>query len=265
VPTGRYLPDLCCQGSGILHLKSFALIYPFLSIIIPARNEESRLPRALGQVFAFLEKQSYSSEVVVVENGSTDRTLEVAQNFSLKFTNLRILHEDLPGKGRAIRRGVLGSSGMYRFIADADFSMPVEEINRFLPPACSYDIAIASREAPGAIRYGEPPYRHFTGRVFNFFIHSLALPGLKDTQCGFKCFRAIIAEDIFRYQTLNGWSFDVEILVIARRRGYSITEIGIPWTFTSGSKINVLRDSWRMFIDLFTIRRNASRGVYDTK
>jgi dolichyl-phosphate beta-glucosyltransferase len=238
---------------------------PFLTIIIPAHNEESRLPRALGQVFAYLEKQGYTSEVVVVENGSSDRTLEVAQKITRNFPNMRVLHEDLPGKGRAIRRGVLDANGTYRFIADTDFSMPVEEITRFLPPVNSGDIIIASREAPGAIRYGEPPYRHFTGRVFNFFIRSLALPGLQDTQCGFKCFRAKVAEDIFRYQTLTGWSFDVELLVIARRRGYTITEVGIPWTFNSGSKVNVLRDSGRMFIDLLTIRRNAFRGVYDPR
>ena len=236
---------------------------PFLSIIIPARNEEFRLPQALGQVFAFLQKQDFTSEVVVVENGSQDRTLEVAQGFTATFPTLRVLHEDLPGKGRAARAGILAAQGAHRFLADADFSMPVEQITRFLPPACNSDIAIASREAPGAVRYDEPRYRHLTGRVFNLFIRSLALPGLQDTQCGFKCFKAGVAEDIFRYQTLNGWSFDVELLVIARRRGYSITEIDIPWTYTSGSKINVLRDSWRMFLDLLAIRRNARRGVYD--
>ena len=236
---------------------------PFLSIIIPARNEESRLPRTLGQVFAFLKNQGYSSEVVVVENGSTDHTLEVARKFISDYPTLRIIHVDQPGKGGAIRQGMLSANGMYRFIADADFSMPVEEINRFLPPACNYDIAIASREAPGAIRYGEPAYRHITGRVFNYFIRWIALPGLKDTQCGYKCFRASIADDIFRYQTLTGWSFDVELLVIAHRRGYTIAEIGIPWTFIPGSKVNILRDSGRMLLDLLTIRRNASRGVYD--
>ena len=236
---------------------------PFLSIVIPAHNEETRLPRALGQVFAFLDNQDYSSEVIVVENGSTDRTLEVAQGFALNFPNLRILHEDLPGKGRAIRRGVLEAHGEYRFSADADLSMPVEEVNRFLPPASSCDLAIASREAPGAIRYNEPAYRHLTGRIYNYLIRSLVLPGLQDTQCGFKCFRAPVAEDVFRFQTLTGWSFDVEILYISRRRGYTIAEIGVPWYYNPGSKVNVLHDSWRMFFDLLTIRRNARRGVYD--
>jgi dolichyl-phosphate beta-glucosyltransferase len=235
----------------------------FLSIIIPAHNEETRLPRALGQTFAFLEEQAYTAEVIVVENGSRDRTLHVAQEFSRTHPNLHVFHEEQPGKGRACRRGVLEARGEHRLLADADLSMPVSEINRFLPPACRCDVAIASREAPGAIRYNEPAYRHTTGRVYNFLIRALVLPGLQDTQCGFKCFRAAVAEDIFRFQTLNGWSFDVEVLFIARRRGYTIQEIGIPWYFNVGSKVNVLSDSWRMFVDLLTIRHNARRGVYE--
>ncbi len=236
---------------------------PFLSVVIPARNEENRLPDSLRQIFAFLEKQTYTSEVIVVENGSADRTLETALRFAQNYPTLKVLHEDRPGKGRAVRRGILAASGDYRFIADADFSMPVEQINRFLPPALECDIAIASREVHGAARYGEPAYRHFTGRVYNLLIRILLLPGLQDTQCGFKCFRAKVAEDIFRFQTLEGWAFDVELLTIARRRGYTIAEIGIPWYFNAGSKVNVLRDSGRMFLDLMTIRRNLRRGLYD--
>jgi dolichyl-phosphate beta-glucosyltransferase len=236
---------------------------PFLSIVIPAHNEETRLPRALGQVFAFLEKQTYSAEVLVVENGSRDRTLRIAQEFIHYFPGLRVLHEDLPGKGRAVRRGILEATGEYRFIADADFSMPVDQINRFVPPACNSDISIASREAAGAIRYAEPAIRHQTGRVFNFLIRSLVLPGLQDTQCGFKCFRANVAEDICSCQTLTGWSFDVELLAIARHRSYSILEVGIPWYYNNDSKINIWQDSMRMFIDLLKIRGNLRRGVYD--
>jgi glycosyltransferase involved in cell wall biosynthesis len=238
---------------------------PFLSIVIPARNEETRLPRALGQVFAFLEKQTYSYEVLVAENGSQDRTLEMAHTFTHSFPGLRILHEDLPGKGRAVRHGMLEAIGDYRMIADADFSMPVDQINRFLPPACAVDIAIASREAAGAKRYNEPGFRHLTGRIYNFWIRSLVLPGLQDTQCGFKCFRAGVASDIFPRQTLTGWSFDVELLAIAHHHNYSIREIGIPWYYNPGSKINVLHDSWRMFLDLLQIRRNLRQGVYDAQ
>jgi dolichyl-phosphate beta-glucosyltransferase len=235
----------------------------FLSIIIPAHNEEIRLPHALEQAFAFLGKQDYSSEVVVVENGSSDHTLEIARDLTGRFPCLSVLHEDLPGKGRAVKLGVIATHGEYRFIADADFSMPVEEINHFLPPDCISDVAIASREVPGANRYDEPAYRHLTGRIYNYLIRSLVLPGLQDTQCGFKCFRGSVADDIFRYQTLTGWSFDVELLYLARRFGYTLCEIGVPWYYTPGSKVNVLRDSWRMFFDLLSIRRNARRGVYD--
>ncbi len=238
---------------------------PFLSIIIPARNEETRLPRALRQVFAFLEKQAFSSEVLVVENGSQDRTFAIARELTQSFPGLRILHEDLPGKGRATRRGVLEADGNYRLIADADFSMPVDQINRFLPPACTCDIAIASREAAGAKRYNEPGFRHLTGRIYNFWIRALVLPGLQDTQCGFKCFRDSVAKDIFPLQTLTGWSFDVELLAIARHHNHSICEIGIPWYYNPGSKINVLHDSLRMFLDLLQILRNLRRGVYDAR
>jgi dolichyl-phosphate beta-glucosyltransferase len=237
----------------------------FLSIIIPAHNEETRLPRTLGQVFEFLEKQPYTAEVLVVENGSCDRTLEVARAFVQSFPGLRLLHEDLPGKGLAVRRGMLEANGQYRFFADADFSMPVDQINRFLPPACFFDLAIASREAKGAKRFGEPGYRHLTGRVYNFLIRSMVLPGLQDTQCGFKCFRGSAAEDIFSYLTITGWSFDVEVLAIARQRGFTITEIGIPWYYNPGSKISVLGQSWRMFIDLLNIRRNVRQGAYDVR
>lgn len=247
----------------VLYPEHVALKPPFLSIIIPAYNEETRLPHALGQAFEFLDKQEYSSEIVVVENASSDRTLDVARRLTHTYPTLIVLHEDLPGKGRAVHRGVMEAHGEHRFLADADFSMPVEEINRFLPPACTTDVSIASREAPGAYRYNEPAYRHFTGRVYNYLIRSLVLPGLQDTQCGFKCFRAAVVEDVFRFQTLNGWSFDVELLFLARRRGYSLCEIGIPWYFNPDSKVNILRDSWRMFFDLLSIRRNARRGVYD--
>lgn len=238
---------------------------PFLSVIIPVYNEEKRLPPALEQVTAFLRAQSYPAEVLVVDNGSTDRTLAVACNYLSSRPLVRILHEDQRGKGRAVRRGMLAAHGQYRFAADVDFSMPVEEINRFLPPQCSADIAIASREAPGAIRYHEPFYRHLSGRVFNLLIRFLLLPGLHDTQCGFKCFRAEVAEDLFSSQTLDGWTFDVEILAIARRRRYSIVEIPIPWYFNADSRVNVLRDSWRMFLDLLIIRRNLRLGVYDRR
>jgi len=235
---------------------------PHLSIIIPAHNEERRLPQTLEQVVHFAADQSFETEVLVIENASSDRTLEVGNDFAKRHSMVRVLHEDLPGKGRAVQKGMLAASGAYRFFADADLSMPPEEIVHFIPPAVDVPVAIASREAPGAVRYDEPFYRHFTGRVFNTLIRMLVLPALNDTQCGFKMFRADVTEDLFRHQTLMGWSFDVELLYIASLRGHPILEIPIPWYFNPESKVNVLRDSWRMFLDLLTIRSNGRKGLY---
>ena len=168
------------------------------------------------------------------------------------------------GKGAAVRHGMLAANGEYRFMCDADLSMPVEEIVKFIPPALQdFDIAIASREAKGAVRYNEPSYRHWGGRGINFLIQTLILPGLNDTQCGFKCFRAEVANDIYQRQTLDGWSFDIELLFIARRHGYRIVEIPIHWYHFSDSKVSALRDAMRMIGDIFRIHANARQGLYD--
>lgn len=237
---------------------------PLLSIIIPAYNEEKRLPGTLDTIKAFLDQQNFSAEVLVVENGSNDRTLAMAREFASHNPGFIALHEEQRGKGRAVRAGMLAARGQYRFFGDADLSMPISEIVRFLPPAVSDpQVVIGSREAPGAVRYGEPEMRHLSGRVFNSLVRWIALPGLQDTQCGFKLFRADAAEDVFRRLTIFGWTFDVEALYIARRHGYAITEIGVPWYYNADSKVRMISDAWRMFEDLVRIRRNARRGVYD--
>ncbi len=237
---------------------------PFLSIVIPAHNEESRLPRTLGQIFDFLQKQNFTFEVIIVENGSSDHTLALAQEFSLNHSNLVVCQEQQRGKGNAVRQGMLKARGQYRFICDADLSMPIEEIQKFIPPTLTdFDIAIGSREAPGAIRYNEPPYRHLGGRAINFVIRLLILPGLNDTQCGFKCFSAEAAESIFSQQTLLGWSFDIENLYLARRKKLRIKEIPIQWYYDPDSKVSAVRDALRMISDIFRIHINAIRGKYD--
>lgn len=236
---------------------------PLLSIVIPAHNEERRLPPSLEKIHHFLELQPYAAEVLVIENGSHDRTLDIAQEFACRAPYLRVLHEDARGKGLAVRRGMLEATGEYRFICDADLSMPIEQVNRFLPPALSsIEVAIGSREVRGAVRYHEPPYRHLIGRVFNSMVRWLALPGLQDTQCGFKCFRGDIAQAVFQQQTMGGMSFDVEVLYIARRMGYHIQEVPIDWYFDPDSRVRLVNDSLRMFLDLVTIRRNGIQGRY---
>jgi len=235
----------------------------FLSIIIPAYNEEKRLPETLELVLSFCNAKDYSSEILVVENGSTDRTLQIAQEFAEKYSKISVYHESDRGKGRSVQRGMLEASGEYRFMCDADLSMPIEELKHFLPPELGhFDIAIASREVPGAVRYEEPFYRHIGGRAINTIIRTFALPDLQDTQCGFKCFRGEVAEDLFGKLTMTGWSFDIELLYIARLRDYRVVEIPISWYFKPESKVNVLRDAIKMLRDIYIIRRNASRGLY---
>lgn len=239
---------------------------PYLSIIIPAYNEGSRLPATLEKTRQFLEGQSYTAEVLVVENGSQDRTFEIAEEFAQQHPQFRALQETQRGKGRAIKRGMLEARGQLRFMCDADLSMPIEEIHRFLPPLqTEFDLAIGSREAPGAVRYNEPFYRHAGGRMINLIIRLLALPGMHDTQCGFKCFRAAVAQDLFSSLILTGLSFDVEMLYIARKRGYRIAEIPIPWYFMAESKVHLIRDTLKMVLDILTIRRNDRRGHYNRR
>jgi len=240
------------------------LSQPFLSLVFPAHNEESRLPVTLEQTAEFLKNQSYSSEIIVVENGSSDRTLGIARDFAQKIPNMQVIHEEQRGKGLAVRRGILAAGGEYRMFLDVDLSMPVAEVNRFIPPALAgVDVAIASREARGAVRYDEPPYRHIVGRVFNFLVQFAALPGVQDSQCGFKCFRGAVADELFRLQTITGWTFDVELLFIARRRGYRIAEVPIAWYYNPQTKMRVMGASFKMFSDLWTIRKNGWTGKYN--
>ncbi len=236
---------------------------PFLSIVVPAYNEEQRLPRSLEQILAFLDAQAYAAEVVVVENGSTDATWQVIQTYQARDARVRGLRSPRKGKGLAVRLGMLAARGRYRFLADADLSMPIAEVARFLPPRLTdFDIAIGTREGPGAVRYNEPWHRHFMGRAFNLLVQALALPGIRDSQCGFKMFRGPVAEDVFRRASLEGMAFDVEILFLARRLGYRIVEVPISWYFDPDSRVHPVRDTLHMLRDLLRLRWRAWRGDY---
>jgi len=236
---------------------------PLLSIVIPAYNEELRLPGSLKTITEYVAQRSYAVEVIVVDNNSTDRTQNIAQEFAERLPCIRVLFEKTQGKGAAVRTGMLAATGKYRFICDADLSMPIEEIEKFLPPQVDgYDIAIASREARGAVRYNEPWYRHLMGRVFNTIVRLLAIHGLQDTQCGFKMFRADVAEALFPLQAMNGWSFDVEILYAAQQRGYRIIEVPINWYYKANTRIHPIRDSIDMFVEVLKIRRKGRQGLY---
>ncbi len=239
---------------------------PFLSIVIPAHNEETRLPPSLTQINAYLQRQDYSFEVIIVENGSADRTFEVAKEFADAFSHIRVIQspDNLRGKGLAVKQGMLAANGEWRFICDADLSMRIEDIARFLPPASAgCDVIIASREAPGAQRVDEPEYRHMIGRINNWIIKLAALDDFEDTQCGFKMFRRSAALDLFGVQKMNGIGFDVELLYIAKRRGYKIKEVPITWYYDPYSTMRLWDDSVNMLREIWEIRRNWRRGDYE--
>lgn len=235
-----------------------------LSLILPAYNEEKRLPECMEKVAGFVAAHKEPIEVIIVENGSRDRTYEMACEYASQYSWLTVLKEETPGKGNAVRRGMLEAKGKYRMFADVDFSMPISEVDHFIPPTLSdYQVAIGSREVKGAVRYNEPATRHFTGRVFNLIVRILlGLPNIHDTQCGFKSFSAEAAEKLFRVQQIKGWAFDAEVLFIAKHYGYKIVEVPVQWYYDGNSKINVVQDSVKMFRELLQIRKNYREGLY---
>ena len=238
---------------------------PFLSIVIPAHNEESRLPPSLAQIDGFLQKQPYDAEVIIVENGSRDRTYQVALDCAGEYPYLRVLQSpnNLRGKGLAVKQGMQAAHGDWRFICDTDLSMRIDELVKFLPPeADGYDILIASREAPGAVRVDEPEYRHIMGRIATYIIKAAAISDYEDTQCGFKMFRGEVADDLFAVQRMNGIGFDVELLFVAKRRGYRVKEVPITWYFDTYSTMRLWDDSVRLLREIWEIRRNWRRGLY---
>lgn len=235
-----------------------------LSIVVPAYNEELRLPQSLPQIIDFVRQQEYLAEVIVVDDGSADRTADVVREFQAGAPFLMLHQVEHGGKGHAVKAGMLRASGDYVFLCDSDLSMPIAELGKFLPPAANeYDVAIASREVAGACRYHEPAYRHLMGRVFNLIVRVLAVHGIHDTQAGFKCFRRDAARQVFRLVTIKGWGFDVECLFIAQRRGLRIVEIPINWYYKERSQIRPIADTCHMFLEVLRVRLNARHGLYD--
>jgi dolichyl-phosphate beta-glucosyltransferase len=234
-----------------------------LSIVIPAYNEATRLPITLPTLRAFLDQERIAAEVIVVDDGSADGTAAFVQDYARKWGSLRLVGGQHQGKGGAVRMGVLASQGDYVALADADFSMPASELNRFAPSLVGpYDLAIGSREGAASRRIGEPAYRHLMGRVFNKIVQVLLLPGIEDTQCGFKLIRGEVARELCERQTITGWGFDVELLYIARRQGYRIREVSITWYYVEGSRIHPIRDTISMLRDVLRIRCNGRKALY---
>jgi dolichyl-phosphate beta-glucosyltransferase len=237
---------------------------PFLSIVVPAYNEERRLPQTLPRIVEFLKAQDYPGEVIVVDDGSGDTTASVVEGIAAGAPMVKLIRNEHRGKGYAVKTGVMAAQGDHIFLCDADLSMPIGEVANFLPPALEeYDVAIGSREVEGARRYDEPGLRHLMGRVFNTLVRLLAVRGFQDTQAGFKCFAREAAREVFPYQTMDGWGFDVEILFIAQKRGYRIVEVPINWYYMTNSRVSPVGDSIRMFREILQVRMNDWRGLYD--
>jgi dolichyl-phosphate beta-glucosyltransferase len=237
-----------------------------LSIVIPAYNEERRLGVTLSEIGGFLDRHDWDWDVRVVDDGSVDRTARVVEEHSREDARIVLQREPHRGKGGAAKAGLLAARGTYRFLCDADLSMPIRELPRFLPPLLvDFDVAIGSREGHGSRRIGEPLRRHWVGRTFNLAVQWLAVSGLADTQCGFKMFTASAVEEIFPLVTIDGWAFDIEALVIARRRRLRIVEVPIEWHYRPESRVSILRDGYHMLRDLLEIRMRARRGEFDER
>jgi dolichyl-phosphate beta-glucosyltransferase len=235
---------------------------PKLSIVIPALNEAERLPKTLSRLNEYLAGRTFTWEILVVSNGSTDATEDVVRAVAENMPCLRLLAIAERGKGIAVRTGALASRGEIVFTCDADLSMPPELLERFLSAADGADIVVGSREATGARRFGEPSYRHVMGRVFNYVVKLLAVRGIADTQCGFKAFRRQAAWHLFSQQTVNGFGFDVETLYLARKFGYSVDEIGIDWHFDADSRVRPGIDTLTMLSEVLMIRLRDLFGRY---
>ena len=235
---------------------------PALSVVIPALNEAARLPRSLQRIAGHLEGLWESYEILVVDDGSTDATADTAaRTLGTGVTVLR--NERNRGKGYSVRRGMLAATGARRLMTDADLSTPIEELRGLGARLdAGDDIAIGSRALPGSrIEVHQPILREGTGRIFNLFVRLLAVPDVRDSQCGFKLFTAAAAEAVFSRCRLDGFSFDVEALHVARRLGLRIAEVPVVWRNDAASRVTLLRGA-AAFADLVTIRLNAARGRY---
>jgi dolichyl-phosphate beta-glucosyltransferase len=238
---------------------------PHLSVIIPAFNEEKRLPRTLQSVHEYLQTKADTFEIIIVDDGSTDGTVDVVQDFGRHNDGVRLLsYAPNQGKGYAIRTGILAANGDLLLIDDADGSSPIEELKRLEAAIISgADLAIGSRNMPDdETRIKARFHRKHLGNTFNFIVQSLLLPGIQDTQCGFKLFKHEVGQDLFSVSTKNGFAFDVEVLYIAKLRGYKLKEISINWTTVTGSKVNVIVDSIKMLFDVLSIKFGAMTGRY---
>ena len=236
-----------------------------LSVVIPAYNEEKRISATLYDINSYLEKQDYDYEIIVVVNGSTDHTYDVVKKLEAKeIHKATAMNLKKGGKGNAVTRGILdAATGDYILFMDADNATPISEVRKFFKYfEQGYDVCIGSRYLdPETVKVRQPLYRVILSRASNLVIQLLAVPGIKDTQLGFKAFSNKAAKDIFRFVTISRWGFDFEVLTIALQRGYKIKEVALSWTEHGGGHVP-LKAYIESLIDLFKIKLKSLKGDY---
>jgi len=238
---------------------------PQLSVIIPAYNEEKRLPSTLESVHKYLSESERTFEIVVVGDGSVDKTRDVVNEFAAQHCGIRLItHSPNMGKGYSVREGMLRAEGELLLLDDADGASPIEELKR-LEDAINggADVAIGSRAKPSSETVVNAlSHRKHIGNTFNMIVQTLLLPGIQDTQCGFKLFKSSVAKDLFSIAKLDRYAFDVEVLYLAKVKGYEIAEVPINWTNIEGSKINLVTDPINMLIEIARIYFGKKFGRY---
>jgi len=231
----------------------------YLSIVIPAYNEEGRIGTSLTEIYSFLKKRNYDFEIIVVDDGSKDKTLNLLSEYSQNIPNLIVLkNESNQGKGFSVKKGVLNSKGDIILYTDADLSTPIEELDKLIYWLDEgYLISIGSRDLPESqVNRHQAWYRELMGKIFNRIIRLILNLDYHDTQCGFKCFRSDAALEIFKGLRLCGFSFDVEMLFVAKHRGIKVKEVPVRWYNSPESKVEIIRDSSKMLWDILKLRFN---------
>jgi glycosyltransferase involved in cell wall biosynthesis len=239
-------------------------VSPELSIVIPAFNEELRLPETLSRISSYVRASKRETEVIVVDDGSTDRTSDVANSFRGELRGLRVLaNNENRGKGFSVRHGMMEANGRIVLFTDADLSAPIEEADKLLTALADHDVAIGSRALNrGLISVRQSIFREYAGMVFNFIVRAILRLPFVDTQCGFKAFRSEPCRVIFQQQRVERFGFDPELLYLARHHGLRSVEIPVRWAHSPATKVSMWRDSIQMFLDVFIIRWNAVMGRY---
>ena len=238
--------------------------HPELSVVIPAYNEAAVIRRTVEEVSAFLTRSEVAHELLIVDDGSTDETVELVRALAAEMPSLRLLSSGHRGKGAAVKRGMLDARGAHRLFMDADHSTRIEEWRKCAPWLREgVGVVIGSRKMPGAeVTVHQPPLRETMGKVFTWLTNTALSTRLTDITCGFKAFEARAAEEIFRLQRMDGWGFDAEVLFIARRLGYRVREVPVVWADDASTKVRLVADSFRSIKELAEIRFGAWRGLY---